>query len=98
MRYAGFLLCSDNCDSDSDSDSDSDNGWLRLNLWLHIMMAQNDWAGEHIDIRYAGFCLDRDSSDSDSINSDIDSDSVSPCFQFPILLHDGSKLPCLWVH
>ena len=46
-------------------------------------MAQNDWAGEYINIRFVGFCLDSDSSNSSDIessNSDIECDSVSPCF------------------
>ena len=44
--YAGYCLGTDSCesesDSDSDSDSNSDSGWLRFNLWLGFMMAQND--------------------------------------------------------
>ena len=46
-------------------------------------MAQNDWAGEYINIRYAGFCLESDNSNSSDSDSDSDSecDSVSPNFQ-----------------
>ena len=42
--YAGYILGSDSCESESDSDSDSnsDSGWLQFNLWLCLMMAQND--------------------------------------------------------
>ena len=48
-------------------------------------MAQNDWAGEYVNIRFVVSCLDSDSSKSSDIgssNSDSDSecDSVSPCF------------------
>ena len=49
IRYAGFCLSSDSCDSESDSDSynysnsesdsDSESDWLRFNFWSCFMMA-----------------------------------------------------------
>ena len=75
IRYVGFFLGSDSYESDSDSNSNSnsDSGWLRYNLWLCLMVAQNDKACYYITIRYAGFFLDSYSSYSDSYsNSDTD--------------------------
>ena len=54
---AQFCLNSDSSDGDSysdsdshsDSDGDSYSGWLRLNLWLGFVMAQNNRAGEYIN-------------------------------------------------
>ena len=50
---AQFFLNSDSSDSDSYSDSDGDSysGWLGFNLWLGLVIAQNDWAGVYINFK-----------------------------------------------
>ena len=58
-QYVSFSLGRDSCDSgsnsgsdgDTDSDSDSYSGWLRFNLQLGFMMAQNYRAGEYIHFK-----------------------------------------------
>ena len=63
-----FASDSDSSDSDSDSDGDSYTVWPRLNLLLCFVMAQNDRAGEYINLKWADFCPD---SDSDHNGEDI---------------------------
>ena len=80
LRYSVYSLDSDSSNSDSESDSDGDSDRDSVSLCFHLrfgfMMAQNDRAGEYINLRYSVFFLASDTSDSDSeSNSGSDSDS-----------------------
>ena len=77
-KKAHFCLDNDSSESHcySDSNGDSNSGWLRFNLWLGFVMAQNDQAGEYNNLTKAYFCADSNNSDSE-IYSDSDAEGDS---------------------